>query len=398
MRGMVLAVLVLGLLGAGAAAVAAESLADQRRALVRARAQADEAKTRSELLEARAADAAAMADRARAEAAATAARVQQAEAELKAAAARVAIVDAMRADQARRLAAKRAPVARLTAGLQLMARRPPVLALIRPGSVADAVHARIVLATLLPEIDRRTAGLRAELTRSRALQADAELARAALARSRDALAQRRTALARTEAGQRIAARRYRDSAVVEAERALAIGEDARDIVDLMDRMESAAVVRARLLALPGPILRPAQPETARGAVAQAVPAAADPVAGRPAYRLPVVGDIVTGFGEVAKSGVRSRGITLATLPGAAITAPAPGHVAFAGAFRDYGQIVIIDHGGGWTSLITHMRRLSVAVGDRVEQGQPVGMARAGRSTVTVELRRGARPVDIAAML
>lgn len=386
------------LLLGGGAAVAADSLADQQRALLRARTQAAEARARSERLEARSAEAAAVADQARRQAAAMAARVQEAEAELRAATARVAIVDAIRRDQARRLAAKRAPVARLTAGLQLMARQPPALALMRPGRVADAVHLRIVLAGILPEIDRRTAGLRAELDRSRALKADAELARTALARSRERLAGRRSALARLEAEQRIASRRYRDGAAIEEERALAIGEDARDLIDLMDRMQVASVVRARLAVLPGPVLRPARPEEGTGAPPAASGLSPATPSASPAYRLPVVGDIVTGFGELAPSGVRSRGITLATEPGATIVAPAPGHVAFAGPFRDYGQIVIIDHGGGWTSLVTHMRRLSVGVGESVEQGDPIGATEMSRPRVTVELRRQDRPVDIAALL
>jgi septal ring factor EnvC (AmiA/AmiB activator) len=373
---------------------AASSLAEEQRALLNARAQADDAKHRSETFEQRATGAEAEADRARDRAAAVAARIQQAEADLRAGQARIAIIAAMQATQARRLAERQAPIARLTAGLQAIARRPPVLALLQPGSVADAVHMRIILASAMPVIAQRTAGLRAELARSRALRRDAETARAALLTSRTQLTERRAELAQLEAARRIASRQFRDTAAVESDRALAMGENARDIVDLMQHMENAGTVRATLMTLPGPILRPALPGDAPLPLGQARTSSG----GVMTYRLPVVGEIVAGFGEVSDSGVRSRGLTITTAPGATVVAPAGGRIAFAGPFRDYANIVIIDHGAGWTSLITHMRRLSVTVGEMVRQGDPLGITAAARPRVTIELRRADRPVDIAALL
>lgn len=373
---------------------AAPSLADEQRALVNARAQAEEARRRSEGLERRAAGAEAEADRAADRAAALAARIQQAEADLRAGQARIAIVTALQARQAGRLAARQAPIARLMAGLQAIARRPPVLALLQPGSIADAVHMRIVLAGALPVIAERTAGLRAELAKSRALRRDAEVARAALLATRRQLTERRAELARLEATKRLASRQFRDTAAMESDRALAMGEDARDIVDLMRRIEDAGTVRASLMTLPGPSLRPTQP----GGTALPAQVAGSRGSGVPAYRLPVVGEIVAGFGEVSESGVRSRGLTIATAPGATVVAPAAGRIAFAGPFRDYGNILIVDHGGGWTTLVTHMRRLSASVGETVRQGDPIGIAAPVRPQVTIELRRGDRPVDVAALL
>ncbi|WP_156444698.1 peptidoglycan DD-metalloendopeptidase family protein, partial [Blastomonas sp. CCH15-G10] len=108
--------------------------------------------------------------------------------------------------------------------------------------------------------------------------------------------------------------------------------------------------------------------------------------------------IVTGFGEVAATGVRSRGLTLATRPGAQLVAPADGRIAFAGAYRGFGQIVIIEHVGGWTSLITGLARTRLKVGERIAQGDPIGRAADNRPRITVELRRNGRPIDIAALI
>ncbi|WP_284278720.1 murein hydrolase activator EnvC family protein, partial [Sphingobium jiangsuense] len=127
-------------------------------------------------------------------------------------------------------------------------------------------------------------------------------------------------------------------------------------------------------------------------------AAAAAAAAAPAYRLPVAGTLITGMGELSDSGVRSRGITIATAPGAQVVAPARGRIVFAGPYGGFGQIVIIDHGDGWTTLVTDLARLSVAVGQDVGQGGPIGVAGGGEHpAVTIELRRQGRPVDVVAM-
>ncbi len=80
-------------------------------------------------------------------------------------------------------------------------------------------------------------------------------------------------------------------------------------------------------------------------------------------------------------------------------APAAGRIAYAGPFRGYGTIVIIDHGGGWTSLIAGLGRVSTRVGETVAQGSPIGRARAGDDPrITIELRRRDRPVDMTPLL
>jgi septal ring factor EnvC (AmiA/AmiB activator) len=153
-------------------------------------------------------------------------------------------------------------------------------------------------------------------------------------------------------------------------------------------------LRQQLAALEGPVLRPPRPQASE--VIENAPAPASNA--RPAYRLPAAGAIVTGFGEVAATGVRSRGLTLATRPGAQLIAPADGRIAFAGAYRGFGQIVIIEHVGGWTSLITGLARTKLKVGERIAQGDPLGRAADNRPRITVELRRNGRPIDIAALL
>ncbi len=369
------------------------SIAQEKRALLTARLQSKLARDRSARLDRQARAATQDADRAQRRAAALAARIQESEADIVAAQARIAIIARLQAAQSARLAERQQPIVRLTAALQSLSRRPPALALVQPGSIDDAVHIRLVLGSVLPVIRQRTAGLRAELAQSHALRRIADQAAHALQDSRAKLASRQGELQRLETERRLASRALSSGAGLESDRALALGEKARDIADLMDRLEDAGAVNARLATLPGPLPRPARPgdsglpET-RSGVEQPPGAVA---AGPPPYRLPVMGQLVTGLGEVSANGVRARGLTIATPANAQVVAPTSGRIAYAGHYRGYGQIVIIDHGQGWTTLITNLYRLSVEVGNTVVQGSPVGVAGSANPTITVELRRNGRP-------
>ena len=368
-----------------------EQPADVQQALAEAQSQGEAARRRAESLEAGAASATEAAERTARQAAAAAARIQQAEAAIAADQARIGLVEQQRAALRARLAEKRRPLVGLTASLQRLARRPPVLSMLRPGSLRDAMYLRAILASMLPEVERRTASLRAEIARSKALQEQARLAVVQLQAGEAEWRQRRQNLAALETRQRLALRAVSGVADREAERALALAERTRDLDGLADDLGKAGALRAELAALPGPVLRPVQPLAAQVSPETAATAAAG--TGPEAYALPASGRLVAGFGESPQGLPRSRGIALAVRQGAQAVAPASGRVAFAGPYRGYGSIVIIEHSGGWTSLITGLAQLDARVGDRLVRGSPLGITGAGRPIITLELRRDGVPVN-----
>ena len=370
--------------------------ARERTQLLDAKQQSAAAMARSTLFEKQAAAASSEADRLKKRSAALAARIQSAEADISAGEARVALVTRRLSAQRARLAEQQQPLLELAASLQQLSRQPPVSVLAQPGSLTDMVHARAVIDAAMPVIEHRTAGVRGDLATLDSIRRQQAIALKALSSSKAQLAQRRDALTRLENEGRLRARELVSSAQLEADRALGLGEKARDIVDLMDSLEADSAVRAELARLAGPIPRPRNPESGATGVGPSATAEAELAPG--AYRLPVVGRIVAGLGEVNESGVRSRGVTIAARAGGQVVAPAPGRVSFAGDYRGYGKIVIIDHGGGWVSLLTGMIALSVGVGDTLDAGTPVGRAGSDDSHITVELRRAGRPVDIVAMI
>ncbi|MEW4449551.1 peptidoglycan DD-metalloendopeptidase family protein [Qipengyuania sp. JC766] len=376
--------------GAAAQRGGAPTDADNARAaLERAQADAREARSRGEALEEKAQSATQALEKTANERAALAARIQQSEAEIAGAEARLALIAQQQDALERRLGERRGPLIRLTGALTRFSRRPIALSALRPGSVRETVYLQAMLESTLPEVRKRTEALRAEIERGRNLELQAEQALAGLRDSEQALETRRKRLAALESRQRLASRQAGGAADREQERALSLAEDARDLDSLVEQLDEAGTLREELAALPGPMLRPANPQDTAQTKGSNRTIAASPsvAAGAPAFSLPVAGRTIAGYGERAQGGSRSTGITLRPRPGALVTTPAPGRVAFAGNYRGYGRIVIVEHPGGWTSLVTGLARTDTAVGETLVAGAPLGVATIDNPAITLEIRR-----------
>ncbi|VXC53703.1 murein hydrolase activator EnvC family protein [Sphingomonas sp. AX6] len=392
-RALALAVILPMATGLAAASLSAQqtpvppAIEAQQDRLRIARAQSASALKRSQALEVQASRARDAATRASAERAAAEARIVAAQADIAAARARIAIIDRRIGMQRERLADRQGPMVRLIAAIQSLARRPEILGVVQPGSLRDAVHVRALLGSIGPVIDARSRSVRVEIDRSRNLRGQAGLAVASLRQGAQTLNDERMQLIETEARQRLRAGQLARGALVESDRAIALGEQARDLIANIDIAEDAAVTENRLAALAGPLPRP------EGEGPAPIPAGAAP------YRLPVAGVVATGFGELSENGVRARGISLAARANAPVAAPASGRVVFARTFRGYSRIVIIDHGDGWSTLVTGLASLDVEPGTPIAQGAPLGRAGGGDALpITVELRRHGQPVDLAALI
>lgn len=342
---------------------------ETRRELELARGEAARARERAALLDKRARSALLASDKAMLGVAALAARVQQAEAALAASEADLALIGQRRRALDKRLARESAPVAQLLAGLQTQIRRPALLQLLQPGTLTDAVHLRAVLVAVQPQIQSRTAELRAELARARALERATVQIAAQRRRLQSDLKARRAQLTALSAAEQLKARRAAVAADREAERAYAIGANARDLSALVSEIETAKPE-------PRPVAGTVRPLGAGGTANLAEP-----------HRLPVQGRLA------ATQNSPRKGLTLLPRPNALVVAPGPGRVAFAGPYRGFGAIVILEHPGGWTSLLTGLARVQVAVGQTVVAGSPLGQVGARDPRLMIELRRAGVPVD-----
>ena len=362
-------------------------------ALDEAQAQLTTARARGQALEAQANAATAAAERTERQAAAVAARIQESQAQAAIYRAKLALLDQQQTNLRLTMATRQAPLVRLTAALELIARRPPIFGLLRPGTLRDTVYLRAVLTTMAPEVQRRTEGLRGEIDKARALRQQQAATIESLRASAGVLAGRQRTLAELEGRQRLASQQAQSNAVRETDRALALAEQTRDLGGLMAQLDSENALRDALAALPGPVMRPANPQARTGiAVEQADPTPTMAANTGLDWILPVAGRLGSGFGSRSDSGA-SRGIMLLPQPGALVIAPAAGRVAFAAPYRGYGQIMIIEHPGGWATLITGLARIDKSVGDALLQGAPIGLAASSRAAISVELRKDGVPVN-----
>ena len=316
------------------------------------------------------------ADRLRAQQAAAAQGIEAAEARISAANARIQLTSAYIAAHRRQLAAEQQPVSSLLAGLATMASRPPLLVLADHGGADELVEVRLLLDSTLPVIRSRTSRLSAQLQQGQRLQQAAVAAKAELARSRDGLLARRQQYAALEQKAEQQALQSGGQALTSGDVAIAASEQVEQLRTEQSRSQSIRAVAAQLASDDPAPPRPFAPEG---------PAPRAPFA----YALPAAAPVTAGLASVDSSGVRSRGLTLATTRGMRVTAPANGVVKFSGPFRDYDGVLIIDHGGGWLSLLVNVAS-PLHAGDAVALGQEIGRA---LGPLQVELSQNGRRIS-----
>ena len=118
--------------------------------------------------------------------------------------------------------------------------------------------------------------------------------------------------------------------------------------------------------------------------------------------MPVQGRLSIGFGQAGADGAASKGIHIETRPGAQVVSPCDGTILYAGPFRSYGQLLIIDPGGGYHVVIAGMDRIQVTQGQTILVGEPIatmgaetrsGEKTAARPILYVEFRRDQQTID-----
>ncbi|MEO6225633.1 MAG: peptidoglycan DD-metalloendopeptidase family protein [Sphingomicrobium sp.] len=315
-------------------------------------------------------------ERLRAEVQSAARAIEGAEAGISAADARLRLADEFLAAHRQRLVREQQPAASLLAGLAVMADRPPLLVLADHGSTDQLVAVRILLAATLPVVRSRTARISAEIADGKRLQQSALQARRDLADSRRLLGTRRHSFASLED-------RAHNQALTAGTEALNVGDTALAAGEDIDRLRGAEANSQGIRAVARQLAAadPAPPRPFNGSAGASGPSFA--------YTLPASAPVTVGVGAVSASGVRSRGLDLATTRGSEVTAPADGIVRFAGPFRDYDGVLIVDHGGGWMTLIVNLAS-QLQNGDKVRLGDQVGRA---LGPIQVELSHNGRRIS-----
>jgi len=374
MRTLVLALALCPLLAASALAQGLDEPLDA--AVKRAESERAAAEAQAARLEQAASRAKNEADRLHAQQAAAAQEIEAAEARISAANSRLRLASAFVAAHRQRLAVEQRPVSSLLAGLATMAQRPPLLVLADQGGTDELVKVRLLLDSTLPVIRARTSRLSAQIAEGQRLQQAALDARAELAKSRDNLVTRRTQYAALE-------QKALQQALSAGGQALGAGDLAMSAAENVERLRGEQANTQSIRRVAGQL---AQEDASRLS-----PFAPEGPAVRPpfAYRLPASAAVTEGLASVNDSGVRSRGLTLATYRGQPVVAPAGGIVRYSGPFKDYDGVVIIDHGSGWMSLIVNVGS-TLRTGEKVSLGDSLGRA---LGPLQVELSQNGRRIS-----
>ena len=328
----------------------------------------------------------------------------------------IAALNASHRAKTRALEFRHARLVEMIGALQRLARQPPEALIALPSAPQDTLRSAILLRAAVPQLEAQAKALRAELENLAKLKADIAAKQSALAKESGSLSGQRDRLKKLLARKSALEQSTRKRRQTAHARARRLAARAKNLRELLAGIETARKRRlktekfARLvlrppLTTPTPRL-PKMPERPARTTPPADPGGAGRPrlqgAGRP-FRLargrlvfPAQGPVVKRFGTRNAFGGKAKGITIKTLPAAQIVAPYDGQVAFSGHFRDYGQLLIIEHGGGYYTLLAGLRRIDAVASQWLLAGEPVGiMARPkkGSPELYIELRRNGRPIN-----
>jgi septal ring factor EnvC (AmiA/AmiB activator) len=331
----------------------------------------------------------------------TAARLRGAEAKVAATEDRLKPLDGEEAELRKSLDARRAVIGEVLAALQRIGRRPPPALIASPEDALQAVRTAMVLGAVLPEMRHDVEALANNLTALLAVRKKIAAERDRLQAQIASLGSERTRMTALIAARQKQQAERETALAAERQRARELAQKAGDLKDLIAKLEQDLAPATRA-ARHAPNSR------------QALATLHDPGRLAPAVAfvslhgkvpLPVNGIKIKVYGAPDGLGGAEKGVSIATRAGAEVTAPADGWVVYAGPFRSYGQLLILNAGGGYHILLAGMERISVDLGQFVLTGEPVAVMGNGshlaailatgssQPVLYVEFRKDGTPVD-----
>jgi murein hydrolase activator len=315
--------------------------------------------------------------------------------------------------------------------LQRLARNPPEALALAPGEPVDAVRSALLLSAAIPQIEAKAKELQTEIAALAAARERTTEKRRQLVAENAALAKQQLALNAVIARKAALQEQAAQGADITTQRLQQLSAQAGDLRELIESIEAERQRRAEeqkqrdreLLAhaamrAPRPVAPPAAhrasrpddaplesaPEATPQDAAPTVSAALDPArpkhlrpfsSARGSLVMPVAGKLKRRYGESDEFGAASKGILVLAPPGGQVVAPFDGRIEFAGPFRGYGQILIIEHGDGYHSLLAGLERIDGVVGQWLVAGEPVGIMPTGDrdAALYLELRRHGQPIN-----
>ena len=273
------------------------------------------------------------------------------------------------------------------AALQRLARMPIATLVAVPQSTDKTIRTAILLRAAVPELQRDAMSLGDDLRALTSLRDQISADKVALTDSLARLKAERKSLAALTSDKFKLLKNMKSAERAAAQKAARLSARAGNLRELLEKLS----IRQNRPALRAPGSAPVAliPVPARK------PAVTPPVTISRGV-LPAPGRVVTTFGAKMPNGTLSKGVFVVTRPSAAVVAPIPGRVVFAGQFRGYGNLVILELRDKGHALISGMSRIDAQVGDDVLVGEPLGEMTPSTGTAPklyFELRRRGRPIN-----
>jgi len=354
----------------------------------------------------------------------TAANVRAVETKIDEAEARLKTLNGREQEMRASLDSRRADIVEVLAALQRAGRRTPPALLVRPEDALQSLRTAMLLGAVVPELRSRAEKIAGELGDLVALRKSIAGERDQLASDRDKIRSDQTRLAAlVDERQRQQSSREKDLDA-ENSRAITLSKQVGDLQGLIAKMEQDVQSAAKAAEKAAEAAKQAAAQEAKEAKAAAANAVASAKPGPAIFKdrsrtspailfasakgllpLPVNGNKIRDFGGSDGVGGVQKGISLATKPGSQVTTPCDGWVVYAGPFRSYGQLLILNAGGGYHVLIAGMERISVNIGQFVLTGEPVATmgstsqvasilaTNASQPVLYVEFRKDGTPID-----
>lgn len=273
------------------------------------------------------------------------------------------------------LAAKQDVIAELLAGLQRLEQNPPPALVVEPGDVLAALRGAMMFGTIVPELRGEAEELARQLSGLERITTIVAAEKAAIRKEIAGLESAQAQVRGLAERKRLLAAAGNGRLEQEKDRAAELASKAKTLKQLID---SLAAERRRAEAELAEKAAAEEIEKRRQEAALHKPAIEFSKA-RGRLDFPAQGSILKRFGDDDGLGGTIRGLAVATRDGAQVTAPAAGSVEFAGPFRSYGQLLILNAGGGYHILLSGMTDIGAAMGDFVRAGEPVGTMGTGPS-------------------
>ncbi len=286
--------------------------------------------------------------------------------------------------------------------LQRLALNPPQAIIAQPQEPADMVRSAILLRTIVPHIQEQAIILREDVKRY-------SEKRILLARQKEQLGlanvdldKERRRLDRLIRQKKQLSRKYLADSSFAQDRVAQLTRKAKDLRALLarlarDKKQQAAKREQEKKHAQQNKAEPRTPVQKVEKLSRVKPVNSRPIAkSRGNLTRPASGPVVMLFGEKEKLGGKHKGISIKTRHGAQIVATYDGQIAFAGPFRGYKQLLIIDHGDGFHTLLTGMDHLDVSVGQWLLSGEPIGVMSSkasGDANLYFELRKNGAPIN-----